>query len=203
MREINNTTKDHILEKAFILFLKRSYGSVSMDNIQEETNLSRGAIYHHFKGKEEIFAGVINKFFFPALSALNSSDEYLTVDKPLKEALNDVLNIKSNHIKYLREITNTEIEDFYFFRLAFQAEEFYNCFKDKVKKIQNKESLEWLKLLTIAKSKGEIRSDIDVEMTATLFVIVPQGLGLNALFGTGLTVDTVKDIYSRLYKMLI
>lgn len=200
---VTNSTKEHILEKSFILFLKKSYGSVSMDNIQDETNLSRGAIYHHFRGKDEILKEVINHYFFPLLSVVRSSDTYIDSNTPLKDAIQDLTHVRAQRMNMLRSITETNIEDFYFFKLAFQAEEFYPNFKEKVEKIQKAEAIEWVKILTLAKSKGEVKMTTDIEMSATIFMIIPQGIGMNSLFGVGLTIETLKGMYDRFYNSLL
>ena len=43
-----------ILETAARLFAQKGYDETSMQDIMDATHLSKGAIYHHFKGKEEI-----------------------------------------------------------------------------------------------------------------------------------------------------
>ncbi len=42
-----------ILETAARLFAQKGYDETSMQDIMDATHLSKGAIYHHFKGKEE------------------------------------------------------------------------------------------------------------------------------------------------------
>ena len=48
-------TVEMILNTAQRLFVERGYEKTSMQNIMDETGLSKGAIYHHFKSKDEIF----------------------------------------------------------------------------------------------------------------------------------------------------
>lgn len=48
-------TVELILNTAQWLFVEIGYEKTSMQNIMDETGLSKGAIYHHFKSKEEIF----------------------------------------------------------------------------------------------------------------------------------------------------
>ncbi len=50
-----------ILEVAAKLFAKKGYDSTSIQDILEETKLSKGAIYHHFKSKEDIFITICDK----------------------------------------------------------------------------------------------------------------------------------------------
>lgn len=55
-------TIHRILEEALKLFIEKGYEHTSIqDIINNLGGLSKGAIYHHFKSKEEIFEGVCNK----------------------------------------------------------------------------------------------------------------------------------------------
>jgi len=47
-------TKRKLLEVAFNLFLKDGYENVSLQAIHEEVGVSKGALLHHFKSKEEL-----------------------------------------------------------------------------------------------------------------------------------------------------
>ena len=56
-------TKNKILKVAFILFLQKNFKEVTMQEIVEKTGMSKGAFYHYFKSKEQLFAEVIDLFF--------------------------------------------------------------------------------------------------------------------------------------------
>lgn len=47
-----------ILETAQAMFLERSFENTSLQDIMDATHLSKGAIYHHFASKEEVFCAV-------------------------------------------------------------------------------------------------------------------------------------------------
>ncbi|MBY7142638.1 TetR/AcrR family transcriptional regulator [Virgibacillus sp. NKC19-3] len=47
-------TKTKILEAAVELFFTKGYEQTTMQNIMHATKLSKGALYHHFKSKQEI-----------------------------------------------------------------------------------------------------------------------------------------------------
>lgn len=53
-------TKILILEKSLELFSNRNYDSVSISEICAATGLTKGAIYHHFEGKNAIYIAVID-----------------------------------------------------------------------------------------------------------------------------------------------
>lgn len=55
MYEKSFTTIADILEAARTLFVSNSYDDITMRQIAQAAKVTKGAIYHHFKGKEELF----------------------------------------------------------------------------------------------------------------------------------------------------
>jgi len=51
--------KTEILEAALDVFVRKGYAETRIDDIVEEIGLSKGAIYHHFSGKRELFMALI------------------------------------------------------------------------------------------------------------------------------------------------
>lgn len=54
-------TVRRILDTAEQLFVEKGYDHTSLQNIIDKTGLSKGAIYHHFASKEEIFYHVCDR----------------------------------------------------------------------------------------------------------------------------------------------
>ena len=52
-------TREHVVEVATEMFAQKGYESTSIDGILKESGLSRGALYHHFKGKDALFEAVV------------------------------------------------------------------------------------------------------------------------------------------------
>ena len=52
--EKSMASKGRVLEAAASLFIRKGYEETTMQDIMEESGLSKGAIYHHFAGKQEI-----------------------------------------------------------------------------------------------------------------------------------------------------
>ncbi len=199
--EIMTDTKEKILESAFVLFLKKNYSGVSMSDLQRHTKLSRGAIYHHFKSKEEIQCQVIDLYFFPALKTMSISN-VSDFQEPLKEAIQLTIDKRVSFMNRLQKINSEQLDDFHFFKLAFQADEFYPNFKEKIYKLKQKEEQIWKQILTLAIKKKEIKKEINIEDTAKLLMIIPEGLGVNNSFKSGLTKIDLKKAYMQLYNLI-
>jgi AcrR family transcriptional regulator len=52
-------TRQGIVETATRLFAEHGYANVAIEAVLAETGLSRGALYHHFAGKEALFEAVV------------------------------------------------------------------------------------------------------------------------------------------------
>ncbi len=65
-----DNTKEFIIDEAFKLFLDCSYEAVSISDISKAIGFTKGALYHHFKNKEELFMSVIDKYLvIPEINA--------------------------------------------------------------------------------------------------------------------------------------
>ena len=85
-REQKIPNKELILKTAYGLFLKKGYQSVSIKDIMEASNLSKGGIYHHFESKEGILVAVLDEYFFKELDIDESIFEGLSFKKRIEKA---------------------------------------------------------------------------------------------------------------------
>lgn len=198
-------SKKKILDKAFELFLTRSFDSVSMREIQEESQLSRGAIYHHFKSKEEIFEQVVDMYLLPVFSSYSMIPD--EEKRTLQEAIYSTAKYQQNHMILLNDLTksmNVKMTDFFFFKFLFQATEHCKDFKEKAALIYEKEYNGWRNVIQSALRNGEVRADIEIDFVAQQFIISPYGLGICSAFSqyvhTG--VSDTRTLHLKLYNLI-
>lgn len=77
--EKSNNSKEKIIQSAFSLFLSKGYDATSTQDIINLSGLSRGAMYHHFKSKEDILRSITEGFY----SQMNIFLEKLVADTTL------------------------------------------------------------------------------------------------------------------------
>ena len=53
-------TKEQIVSAVIHLLVTKGYGNTSITDISQESGLTKGALYHHFKDKEEVFYRAIS-----------------------------------------------------------------------------------------------------------------------------------------------
>lgn len=120
-------TRSLILQSAFGLFLSNGYQATSMSQLVAATKLSKGAFYHHFKSKEEIYASVINTYF---LEYFRTVDWETTKSLTLQEML---ALMQQYYQQFLPQISQlTEGVTSRYFIMFFEAFHQVPAFKNEV-----------------------------------------------------------------------
>lgn len=58
----SNETKNHIMAAAEISFAKNGYEATSVSTICRTAGVSKGAFYHHFDSKQQLFLALLNRW---------------------------------------------------------------------------------------------------------------------------------------------
>lgn len=53
-------TRDHLVNEATRLFAERGFDATSVEAVLDAAGVSRGSLYHHFKGKDALFEAVLD-----------------------------------------------------------------------------------------------------------------------------------------------
>ncbi|MFK7780483.1 MAG: TetR/AcrR family transcriptional regulator [Candidatus Gracilibacteria bacterium] len=76
--------KEKVLEVSIELFYENGYDNTSIQNIIDTVQISKGALYHYFKSKEEILEEIASRYAgqtFNALSELIENEQGNALDK--------------------------------------------------------------------------------------------------------------------------
>lgn len=57
----SQATRDHIVQAAMTVFALKGYAAASMDDICLAAGSSKGGLYHHFRTKSAVLAGVVDR----------------------------------------------------------------------------------------------------------------------------------------------
>lgn len=161
-------TRAKIVEYSTKLFLEKGYKGVTMSDILKATNLSKGAFYHHFKSKEELFVelmqNLVNDF---------SEIPYDTLDK------SSLYNFYTDYINYLSNQPNKKVvNSFQYTTLLYDAVKFIPDLSNRVKEIKNTEEDNWLKVVKEARENGEIDTPMGDEQIAKMFISSSTGVSM-------------------------
>jgi AcrR family transcriptional regulator len=196
---------EHIIKVACKLFLQKSFKEVTMKELVNSTGLSKGAFYHYFESKEQLFLAVL-EYFFTTIMVHNYS-------KYSKETFYQFYHDYANEIKsytraYLREFLDEDGSDaeageftMNYFTLAFDALKLFPEFRERLVIEQKEEQKIWIDVIADARAKGEIRSDMTDTDIAQLFIFSSDGVAMHMVMA-GLRVEEMVEPFMNLWDKL-
>lgn len=192
-----DNTKEFIIDEAFKLFLNHSYEAVSISDISNAIGLTKGALYHHFKNKEELFKSVVDNYLFiPEVIAdieTISLNEYIQLTITLSEKVIKKLFISSSVF--------TPIDYMSLFTDAFRH---YPGYAESKGIFINNEIEKTKRVLENAIKSGEIRGDINPSLIANNLFSINMGLAGNLVRDNSLdnAISLLKEQNYEFYKLL-
>lgn len=169
-------TRNIILKTSFSLFLQKSFKEVTMNEIVNASGLSKGAFYHHFQSKEQLFVEVINSFFFDHMVI-----DYEKLNKnSLWDFYHDYAQLLKKTLMAFKEFTDTKA-NINILTLMFDALNLFPGFRDKLREAQQKELDAWTSIVAKARANGEFESPMSDEQIARMFIYSNDGIGLHLL----------------------
>jgi AcrR family transcriptional regulator len=185
-------TKETILKTAYNMFLYNNYEAVTINSIIKATGLTKGAIYHYFVSKEELFKAVVDKYMLE--HRIDNLGEFTS----LKEFIQFNIDFAKDRIKAL-VVNNPDFHDdmpINYLSLTVAAFRYYPNYKEIGNKYIEDQGTKWESVIKAAVNKNEILSDIDVEATAALFINIGFGLSRNVFKGD---LPTSLELFERQY----
>jgi AcrR family transcriptional regulator len=70
--EYAEATKDAIIKSGLELFVEKGYLRASLDEVADHARVSKGAVYHHFTSKREVFEAVFSTVSSSGISQLRA-----------------------------------------------------------------------------------------------------------------------------------
>jgi AcrR family transcriptional regulator len=168
-------SRNHILQTALKLFLEKSYKAVTFQELMEKTGFSKGAFFHYFKNKQEIFEAVIDMYI----------DQFATVDltKVSQTSLRNFLDSYFPEVKKMRAGFFTP--DFAFagnhYALMFEALRIIPDLKSKINRHEDKVIAAWINIIAAARKTKEIKTVLPDKQVARLFIDASHGIVINLI----------------------
>ena len=99
--DVSQQRREQILDAAQSVFARFGFERARMDDIVQESGLSKGALYWYFKGKDEIIQALMDRIFMADMSeALRLAE----LDTPANERLRAFYRIGVGEIRKLRPL---------------------------------------------------------------------------------------------------
>jgi len=144
--------RKEIIDTALILFEKKGFHGVSINEIVTKANTSKGGFYHHFSSKDELLFVIHDMFITYAIESVEEAVE--TYERPI-EQLQGVIK----RFVHVFDLYKPHLSVFYQEAIYLQPE-YEAIIKKKRKKFRK--ILE--RLMHTGKKQGEFRQDLEVDI---------------------------------------
>lgn len=173
------STKDIIIEKTFRLLLKKGYDGVSITDIQKETGISRGLLYHYFGNKERLLVEATMTNFL----------EIFNVDLEMAKNFNvqqmiDYITQKYESVidkTFGKQTANQNVTivdyDYLFYRVIRESADF----KMKYNRIRDHELIAWKLAINNSKSEGRLSEKVNPDKEAKYFGYLTDGVWMSSV----------------------
>ncbi|HOP03843.1 MAG TPA: TetR/AcrR family transcriptional regulator [Tenuifilaceae bacterium] len=173
-------TRVRILSESFKLFLSKGYREVTMKELVEKSKLSKGAFYHYFSSKEELFKESVKAFLLEGLNVKSFTPSYMV---SLAENLKNFVDFKANMFSEMQETSNDNNLDTGYFTLVFQAIKLFPEIRNELISAAANEVETLEKIFITGIENGEVHGGLSPDWLAKLFSLMIDGAELNSVIG--------------------
>jgi TetR/AcrR family transcriptional regulator, transcriptional repressor for nem operon len=195
------TTKQSLVKKAFALFLTVSYREVTLSILLKETGISKGAFYHYFKSKEDLFTEVVEQFFFGASSGMNFNP---SPESGFIENMDSLLEAKQTAFKWFAVNYGKEQQELNFFMFIAEAIRYLPGVREKVRTSVEKEKQQVKAILYASAERGELMPDTDIDFLAGHIVKAFDGYEMHGLLlgNSAQTATLEKEMVRHIWELI-
>lgn len=195
-------TKERIVRIGLRLFLQQGYEKTSLNDIARQVGISKPAIYHYFKNKDELFHGVLSLFFEEMGKWSKSRFESC---KTLKE----LLKVFFQSLTSFREVADTlfgqhrKNASYSFLELLLTASKRDPGIQKRIEQgfLMTRKFLK--DELVKSQKRGEIRGDIDCETLAFQIHALIEGTGVISYLDKSVDMETIGEkMFNNVWKMV-
>lgn len=160
-------TYQQILEAAYQVFARRGYEAATVDEIAAECGISKGALYHHFPSKEELFATLIRtRFELLAFTAISAWPE----ERPF-----DVGELVSLGMRAVWDRIRREPAWFRLLEEAYVQAGRNEVIAEIMSAVRRGNRRVAESILRQGQERGNVRRDLDVESMAVVMTAISDG----------------------------
>lgn len=175
-------TKNFILETAVPLYNEKGISGVSIDDVLAATKLTKGCLYGHFQGKEDLSEQVID------YSLKKMNEKVVAAVFKAKSAKGKIFAF----MDFYKNPIETEISGGCpIFNTAVEADDNYPKIKEKVAEVLRVGQQSIIAILEEGKNNGEFLTQLDSEVFAFKMVAAIEGGVVMCR-----TMNTAKPMYS-------
>ncbi|MGN0914492.1 MAG: TetR/AcrR family transcriptional regulator [Alphaproteobacteria bacterium] len=168
-KEETEQTRIEILRSALDIFCEKGYSRTTFDEIAKRINLTKGAVYWHFRNKPDLIAALIREAFNRANNIiLQKVPEIKSVDDLKQRCIINATLVRDE--PYYRKFL------FFIFYQMEWSEAILGTICKSIKDIDEYPLKEIKQTLTFSQKNGEISPEINIEATAQILCSLWHGL---------------------------
>lgn len=198
-----NNRKEILFKAAFKQFVARQFDGVSISDIEEESGLSRGAIFYYCESKLDLYKQAVAYYI---VSAQDPRQKMPATDScTLLEYISHYLEGVENTMNGLVEILDLPTKDHAsrsYISSMLQVCTLFPDLKEQYQKNIHNDIARWVSVISAAMAHGEVRDDIDVLNMARQFVYTFYGSSLAEAFMQGLNTLQLREQMLLLYNLI-
>ena len=160
---IIHPTRDLIVATAATIMKEKGVGALHIDDILEQTELSRGALYHHFKNVDEIIESALLSTYAEGINAnIDFVRNVLASAKTADEFRKGVFaaNVAYAHNQQLREVRKLRAH-------AMATTATAEALREALAREQQRLTDEYIQVISEAQKNGWVRASLDPLALAT------------------------------------
>ena len=195
-------TKESIVRTALELFLKNGYERTSLNQLAREVGITKPAIYHYFKSKDELFHEVVSMFF-------QEMGRWSSTRFGSCETLKDLLKAFLDSLESFREVADILLGKrkrrgaYSVLELLLNASKRDPRIQKRIEDgfLLSRRALE--EKLKQAQQRGEIRRDIDPEVFAFHIHALVEGTTLISYLDRTIDLDSIGEkMFENMWTLL-
>lgn len=165
-----DATRRKILEAAFAEFYKNGFQGGSLNQIVEAAGTTKGALFHHFNGKQELGYAVVDEIIGPILE-----QRWLA---PLSDSKDPIADLKRVFRQFAKEDTGTGnfIQGCPLNNLAQEMSPLDEGFRKRIDQLYTTWRKRYADALAAGIAAGTVRKDVAPRKVASLLVASQMGI---------------------------
>ena len=170
MKKQQNNKKDLIMSSALKVMSEKGYYGSTMDDIVAESKMSKGAIYHYYKSKKEVYLGVIESLeskYTAVFAKINKQDNSA---KTLKELFTTVSHQLKKDPTFFKSFST-------FWSISRHDKDFRNAIQNMYNRFQK-----FIELIIIEGIDNKEFKKVDPKISALSLILNLEGIFWFTLF---------------------
>lgn len=194
-------TRDTIIEKSFLLFLKKGYKAVTLEDLEKAVGMTKGTFYYHFRNKEEVLKEGVTRYYrmlncrrAEEISRVHSLREFIDL------TIHNLMDIENYGAKRF----DSDIPEILCLSLMVEVISLYPEFKRVVGNTKASWMSKLERVILDAKRNKEIRDDVDTSILAKNLLNISIGLINYVVMHQDIAyaLSSVRYQYEQLYSLV-